>query len=172
MEASNRLYKAKAFINKPIFTRTIKMVENIKRDIPGLGYVNEIIHWKEWKKRFGYNKKKRADYLVTYNKKFGLGNVTLIESSVKSLQRKLCQIRESHDFFRNVKPPDTLLIVLDSLSSRDDRKFKLKSYKNNKYLHFIHRRSGRRGKIKKENEKSKGKDIFLLYRSDFGNLVK
>ena len=146
------------------------MANNPKRDIPQLGHVNEYIPADQWDTKFHYDRRKRADYLVTYNLDIGLGNVTLIEASIQSLQRKIEQLRESHDFFRNIESPNTLVIVLDGLSSRDTKAFKLKPYKNLKYLHFIHKKFG--NEIRKENEKSHGKDIFVLYRKHFYNLKK
>lgn len=148
------------------------MSDNAKEDIPNLGWVNEKTHSTQWKSKFGYNKRISADWLVIYNKSFELGNTVLIEASIKSLQRKMEQIREAHEFFVNVRPPDTLLIVLNKLSSRDDRKYKLKPYKNLRYLHYIHSRIGRDNKIKQINEKSGNKNLFVLKRSDFKNLAK
>ena len=154
----------------------VEKLEEAKRrrehDIPPIGITKSITYATEWGKKFGYplNKIPIADYYVEYNYNHpNFGSKYLIEASKSNLHAQIIQIEESAEFFKNNKiPVDTYLIVMDKLSDRDKKKYKLKDFTLKHFKQVFER-------IGYNNEKPYlvcKKPLFVIHRRDFDKLRK
>ena len=141
-------------------------------DIPPIGKTKHIHYAPEWDKKFGYpiNKIPISDYFVEYNYNDpNFGSRYLIEASKSNLHAQIKQIEESAHFFKNNNIPiDTYLIVLNKLSERDKKKYKLKDVTLKPLKQIFER-------IDYNNEKSYSvckKPLFAIFRKDFDRLRK
>lgn len=156
----------------------LKMVETLeeakrreKDDIPPIGIIKNIDYAPEWGKKFDYpSNKPIADYYVEFNYNHNnFGSRYLIEASKSNLHAQILQIEESAEFFRNKNiPVDTYLVVIDRLSDRDNKKYKLKDFTFKPFKQVFE-------KIDYTNEKAYlvcKKPLFIIFRKDFDRLRK
>lgn len=154
----------------------VETLEEAKRrgehDIPPIGVRKNVYYTPEWGDKFGYpiNKIPVADYYVEYNYNHNnFGSRYLIEASKSHLRAQILQIEETAEFFRNNEiPVDTYLVVIDKLSDRDNKKYKLKDFTFKPFKQVFE-------KIDYTNEKAYlvcKKPLFVIFRKDFDRLRK
>ena len=156
----------------------LKMVETLEEakrrgndDIPPIGIIKKIDYAPEWGKKFNYpSNEPIADYYVEFNYNHNnFGSRYLIEASKSHLTDQILQIEESAEFFRNNNiVVDTYLIVIDKLSDRDKKKYKLKDFTFKPFKQVFER-------IDYSNEKTYvicKKPLFIIFRKDFDRLRK
>jgi len=154
----------------------VESLEDAKRrgkdDIPPIGITKNIYYAPEWGEKFGYpiNNLPIADYYVEYNYNHkNFGSRYLIEASKSNLHAQIIQLEESADFFKRKNiVVDTYLIVIDRLSDRDKRKYKLKDFTLKGFKEVFER-------IDYNNEKCYlvcKKPLFAIFRKDFERIGK
>ena len=153
----------------------VEKLEEAKRrgehDIPPIGIRKSVSYAPEWGKKLGYPPNLPiADYYVEYNyNHYNFGSKYLIEASKSNLVGKILQIEESAEFFkRKGIPVDTYLIVLDRLSDRDKKKYKLRDFTFKHFKQVFER-------IDYNKEKPYfvcKKPLFVINRRDFDKLRK
>ena len=151
----------------------VETLEEAKRrgkdDIPPIGIIKNIDYAPQWNKKFGYPLNKPiADYYVEFNYNHNnFGSRYLIEASKSNLIGQISQIEESAEFFRSKKIiVDTYLVVIDRLSDRDKKKYKLKDFTFKPFKQVFERISWMG---EKEYSICK-KPLFVIHRKDFDRL--
>jgi len=117
---------------------------NIKKHVPNIVKIKEIIVPVDWPKRFGYpiDEAKAADYLVIYEPIKDFGGTYLIEAAGSNLRKELKQLKASAEVFRGLGVHiDNYLIVLCRLSSADKKKYKLVKCLPKPFKYIVDRKS-------------------------------
>lgn len=153
----------------------VETLEEAKRrgkdDIPPIGIIKNIDYAPQWNNKFGYPLNKPiADYYVEFNYNHNnFGSRYLIEASKSNLYGQILQIEESAEFFRSKNIiVDTYLIVIDRLSDRDKKKYKLKDFTFKPFKQIFER-------IDWSDEKAYlvcKKPLFAIFREHFDRLRK